>query len=772
MPQPPQFRRPRRTGRCPRALAALLLTAGVAACSGGPAGVAARDPLENLPLRATPVPDEPDHAAHDLAVAALAGDARDTRVKQKRLEAVERLHQVTGAPPSGLPTYGQHLADATQSDAIEYRRASHELLRRDDVPPALRRKLELEIADDPLQLADDRIRDSRRARLARAVNAITQALGRSLTMAALAPLRLAQAVIGVAVAEHVDDPISIQERQALAHWKQYVETHPGSPEAAKLLARIETLQRRWFHMKRERSVRASRRALEGGQDELALVLASKALLYAAEDREAAKLRDEAERRVFARRAARARSLEAVPMAAGERGDPLVDALARALLDPHGDVAGAARALLADGGADGPYADEARFAEALAAGERGDESRMWKLLDSVAGADLDDRNMARHAHQLVASPETNPYAAFQRSRIDRVEKQAGFILFGPLAGGARDRDLPRALEWLLEGPALVGTLGGIPARLAQSATVGTAPAKAPALHAHRYLERFPDGEHAPDLRRWLVDYYAGAGNPFRAYSVARSGAGVDDERRAELEHDATRQMLESARKQPRRDLRLAMLGQIAEQHADTDAGREAAALAHAEFEKATAQAVRISRGFLIENPVVAGPAGIGLRPVLLDENPHNGELHPDGVRLIGGRVLEFSLLAASGDDDDPPETLRREVSEERLGRLIALLEETATRNALIDPDNDLAPDARRDHFFERAKLGVADGTRMRASASSTYAFVGMREKYGMVRSRESILPFELVVQGSFPDLGLGAFPRLRMPKTTPDAILFK
>jgi len=140
-----------------------------------------------------------------------------------------------------------------------------------------------------------------------------------------------------------------------------------------------------------------------------------------------------------------------------------------------------------------------------------------------------------------------------------------------------------------------------------------------------------------------------------------------------------------------------------------------------------------------------------------------------VRLVGGRVLEFSLVAPEGDG---PEILRREVSSERLARLVALLEETAIRNALVDPLNEQAPDARRDHFFERAKLGVADAPDTRATATSSFAFVGVREKYGMVRSRESILPVELVVQGSFPDLGLGAFPRLRMPKTTPDAVLYR
>jgi hypothetical protein len=49
---------------------------------------------------------------------------------------------------------------------------------------------------------------------------------------------------------------------------------------------------------------------------------------------------------------------------------------------------------------------------------------------------------------------------------------------------------------------------------------------------------------------------------------------------------------------------------------------------------------------------------------------------------------------------------------------------------------------------------------------------VREKYGLVRSRESILPVDIVISGSLPDLGLGAFPRLRTPKETPDAMLYR
>jgi hypothetical protein len=49
---------------------------------------------------------------------------------------------------------------------------------------------------------------------------------------------------------------------------------------------------------------------------------------------------------------------------------------------------------------------------------------------------------------------------------------------------------------------------------------------------------------------------------------------------------------------------------------------------------------------------------------------------------------------------------------------------------------------------------------------------MRERYGLVRGRESILPFDLVLQGSFSNLNLGAFPRWRPPKETPDIFLYR
>ncbi len=133
---------------------------------------------------------------------------------------------------------------------------------------------------------------------------------------------------------------------------------------------------------------------------------------------------------------------------------------------------------------------------------------------------------------------------------------------------------------------------------------------------------------------------------------------------------------------------------------------------------------------------------------------------------------MSYLARSGDEDDPAQRVRETLSEEHLARVVSQLEETSYRNMLLDPDADVAPDARRDLFFERVRLGLADEVDRRPAASSDYAYRGLRERYGMVRAREPILPFDLVLQGSFHSLSIGAFPRFRPPKETPDAILFR
>ena len=236
--------------------------------------------------------------------------------------------------------YALDARNATLDDTLAYRRAADALLRRKDLDPALRARLRQEVADDPLRLADARLHDARVRRIGRAVNAFSAALGRSAMTGVMLPFRLLQSIVGVAVAEHQDDELTPPERQALAHWKRFIEEEPSAPEAAVLLERVDAAQVRWFRTQRDRNVRDAREALERNDAPLAVALLERALRYAPEDREASGLLRRAEARRAIWNGGRARSLGATDT------DPALQReLAVALLLSDGPVEETATALL-------------------------------------------------------------------------------------------------------------------------------------------------------------------------------------------------------------------------------------------------------------------------------------------------------------------------------------------------------------------------------------------------------------------------------------------
>jgi len=736
----------------------------LAACA-TPAAPPGRAPLEPLPTLATLAPDAADLAARDAARAALASDAAALDASLERIALLDDERNRAGEARTGLLPYALDLQDATLDDARDRRRATRELLERDDLDASLRARLEAEVEDDPLRLANARLADARRLRVGRLMNAIFEPLGRSLLSGALVPIRLARSALGLALAEHMADDMSTPERQALAQWKSMIETEPDSPEAAALLGRVEESQRRWYRNQRTKTVRRARRALEAGDDASAFVLADRALHYAPEDRDAIRIRSAAEARIARARADRERSLGAVasPDLSGR-------ALAVALLARGAAIDPEAERLLADD-PKGFLADEARFARTIPLADAGDEARAWRAVEDVARRSGRGSNMARHAWAELASPEENPERAFRAARAEERGRQLRWLAFGPLAEGARDRDLPRSAEWALEVPALLDVVVGFPSRLVFFPWQKPE-SPAPAIFARRYLAREPDGVHARELREWLVDFEADRENWVTALAFAEQDPAANAGRLAKLRERAARQTLDGARKARRRDLRMALLRHTAQEWPDTEAGREAAGEARSLAEHATPQSIRVSRGFLRENPSLAGPEGLALRPELLDGELANGELHRQGVTFLGGLVLELAFVNERGQEGGEPVLRRERVSEERLARSVALLEEASLRSARLDPDLEAAPDADRDLFFERALLGLADAPDPRAAAESTYVFESARERYGMVRARESILPVDLVLQVSGTDLGLGAFPRVRPPKPTEDAVLYE
>ncbi len=718
----------------------------------------------------TRVPDVADHAAAKLASAALVSDVERAERLLGRLRAIDTVLVAGGDLPTGLVPVATDLVNATANSSDGYRRATGALLESHDLDPALRTRLSQTKKNDPLALASARIRDAWMISFGRAFNALAEPIGMSILTTGLAPYRLARSVLNYAIQAYNQEPLPLQRRQALAHWKEFVARHPDAPEVAELEPLIEEGDIEMAETLYQRSLRGAQRALEINRTRLALVYADRALELKPEDPLASAIRSEADRKLVRERERRNRSLEVAREMTSV--SPAARKLSIAMLDPNGDVAGAASELL-ESDPDGPFADEARFAEAIATGEQGDELQMWRALDAIAEQDSPRSNMARHARALIDDPASNPYLAFSDARSENRKTMAKWVIVGPWARGPPDRHLPKPIEWAIDLPAIGQTLFAFPMRLLQLPWMKSLPtARLAAVYGRRYLKLNPEGMRAAEVRSWLSSFESKRENWIAVYHLALQDLNFDPDELSELRETAAEQAVEFARREERRGMRHAMYRQVAQEYPDTAAGQHAGEAAREEILRATPQQIRISRGFLVENPEFAGPRGLGLDPELLDDDPVNGELHPSGIVLIGGRVVKLLFIGPSGNKKDPPIEFYQELSDERFARMVAKLEETSFRNSLLDPDDAIDADANRDVVFERARVGLSDEIDPRSAAESTYSYRGMRERYGMVRSRESILPFSLVLRGSLSDLSLGAFPRINAPRETPDAFLYR
>ena len=741
------------------ALAALLAALALG-CQSAPTPVGSA--IEPLPLESAYVPDDLDRTLRDLAEALLADDAAAADRAVGHLAALDLEREHVGMPTSGTVPYALDARHALVEDPIARRRLTELLLTRDDVPPSLRSRLEAEVADDPLRLADQRLADARTRRIGRAFNRIAGAAGRSFTDTTMMALRITTAILDVAVAEHMEDPLPLEERQALRLRKQYIELHPESPDALALLHEVQKAQQRWYDTQRDRSLQAGRLALEDGDPARAELLAERALRYRPDDDDALELQESAREELAEDRTNLARSLTAprtlTPVA--HEADAL-----RELWEPE---TAADAAILARATGEEALRDEAAFVYAFADREAGIEARRWERLDELE--DETDTNMARHARAIYRSPDQNPLRMWRKARMRDFTDRAKWVAFGPLHRGPRERYLPTPVEWLLEIPTVLPVIAGLPNRLLRVPFLSRT-RRSPGVFARRYLERHPHGEHAEEVREWLQDFEEDRGNHVAALAVAEERADAGPEDVAELREKAAEQALEYALQEPDLATRAALLRQVGVRFEGTAAGQEAAYELREVVSDASPQYIRISRGFLEENPEVAGPTALALRPELMDGDPGNAELHPEGIALLGGGVLELSYLDEDANPRNDPVLRRQRISDERTARVVAVLEEASLRNARTDSDYPVEYDADRDLFFERARLGLVQPHPSRAARSS-YEFRGMRERYGLVRSREPILPVDLVVQGSFDDMSLGAFPRIRMPKQTPDAFLYR
>ena len=748
-------------------------------------------PLIPLSSHATHAPSRADQAAADLAEATLASRPEEMKYS---------LNRVALTRPQWEPL-GHDLINSTLDDPEAYRRASQDLLDRGTDDPLLEKRLEQAIREDHLKQADKHIFDHRHKLFARTFNAISEPLGNSvLTGMAIAPYKLAMSAVRWAVTMLETDPLTLEERKALALRKQFLAGHPRHEQAAMVRQQISDAEQDLRRTRSRHYARDASMALESDQHRLAAAYADRALQEVPSHGRADRISQHAKARVRRTRRLHRRSVEttaALPDELSEESpateprmlEPDMDAemsrlatqrpalirqVSESVLLPNSDLSHSAD-LLEAADSSGELHDEAAFLRGVALHETGNEGEEWRQFDALAHRDPSKSNMARHAAAMVNDPWQNPYGFFLSERSRQRQSATAWYLFGNIRV-PRYNALPHPTGYLFVLPSMAQALATSPIRnlLAVTGASSNRPnfERGMSIAAYRYLARYPDGVYSREMIAWLYEYQEGQENWRAALRLADFQPGFDPAKRRELVEKAGQQAVRSAQSARRRDLRGSLLRNVVREYPDSEAGRAAGLIARNTVTEAAGQRIRMTRSFLYENPAVAGSEGLGIRSEFLDEDLDNGELHPEGVTFLGGNLVEFAFVDASGDEDAAPVPIRRRISNERLGQSVAVLEETAFHNARMDEGASVGPDALRDIFFERARLGLTQTPDLRPNAQSTYVYQSLRERYGMVRGRDSILPFDLVLQGSVDDLSLGAFPRWREPLEGKDAYLFR
>ena len=761
------------------ALLALIPIAGQTACSYSlRRAVVVDELLEPLGSEPTRVPSPADLAAARLARVALVSTGETPAVDAAFSEVAQAKQ---GDDDKRLVLLATDLRNTTQGDPIAYRDTSRSLRRSRGIDPRLAGRLDQVIAEDPLAQARRRIGDGWHSLFARTFNSVAEPLGQSaITGFILAPYTLTNSFIHYFAEFSNTEPLSQTGRQALVLRQEFVAAYPENevaPKVERLVERDESLFAETLALRR---VRAGEIALESDQSGLALYQSRAATNFlAAYPDEHARLRKRAARlearsleALDRQHALLARSLEATATPDGTLESEL--ALASALLR-QSVVPGALEPELADYGKAAGRDGDGRidFVRALAQHEGGYEEPARRTLEQLAGEARSADPMTRHARQLLEDDWQNPYDAFRRLRRIGRRDALAYRLAGEWVNRPRYPNLPAPLAYLIDTPTIAITIVLAPIRALISPFTGFPDfQRATALAGYRYLLRYPEGTHQRELVEWLYDYERGEDRYGRALRLADLMPEFPTKDRQELVEKAAVEQIDQLERVDRRDQRASVLRGVAIEFPDSEGGRQAGQQAREEFEQSEPAAHPHHPRIPARESDRRRRHGSGPQPAA-PERRRLGRRAPRGRRRPAWR-------AGARDPADrgrsrrghAPESRIRRISKQRLIRLTAALDEAVRRNSLIDEGARFAADANREAYLEQARLGLTDDPDLRPTAESDFIYQSVRERYGAVRGRDSVLPFDLVFRGSLGDFSLGAFPRWRAPKETPDAFLYR
>ena len=578
-------------------------------------------------------PDAVDKRTRELLIDALTNQQESLKDHLQFLKEQDSQLQKEYNTSTGLTERALDLTNNTIQDRQRYLAAQEAALKNASTPDR-KKYLQSIINNDDLNQADDLMRQSSTNQWGGIVNRMLS----SVDLAGVASGNYIGAAAETVISQLyalADRDMAIEERRALARHLDHLKRFPNDPRNAEILRQVEGIEGKKKSVMIKKQLARGDEALGKGELERALFYYETASFIDPESKSAERALQKATKLYQEQQEIRNKGLAS----GGKEGsfssdqeqdvEQLLNALS--LRDP---------ALIERQSIDvgkkhhgKPLGDATRDTEAVALELRGQHEAAKRIIDQLARSSKNP-DLQRRAAALLGSPEYNLLGSFKDARNDRNIESVKYVLLGEDL--LKKNLIYAAGAMAAAGPAGGATLGAINAMMLGNnlvKVISNNPISAqPVIDAGvAYIRNHPTSENASEVYTVLADAYAERGMFDKAVSFHQL-AGAPPEQIATLKEKAATAMLNAATKSKGRGTQQYYLTTIIDEYPESPAAAEATKKLAA-LVKSNNQGLRMSKQFLVENPELYGPNGLGLKPSLFDGNPNNMELAERGVNLL-------------------------------------------------------------------------------------------------------------------------------------------
>ena len=590
------------------------------------------DPFEKPAATPQYFPDDVDKRARALIIDALTNRNEPLEDHLKSLQAEDgRLRKEHGTA-TGLTEHARDLVNNTIQDRERYLAAQKDALRNASTPER-KKYLEAIINHDDLNQSEQLMRRSSTNfwggmlnRLVSSVDLVGVASGNYIGAAAETTISQIYALM--------DRDMPIEERRALARNLDHLKRFPDDPRNAKIMKEVETLEKKKKSALIRKQIDKAKDALNKSDFDKALFHSDIASFLDPQSKDADDIRAEAKKSLHHLEEARKKSLTALsePRSSGEQQTDVKQLLQALSLRDSNQIQRLAIDMEKKYKGK-PLADAARDAEAVALEMKGWREAAKKAVEQMARSSNSPQTK-QHAAALLQSPEYNLLTPFYDARSERQLQSVKYVLLGE--DFLRKNLLFAAGAMAAGGPAGAATLGMANAIMVSNnlyqVLVNNPVSAQPVIDAGvAYVRNHPNSENAAEIYRVLGDAFEERGMMDKAISYHEL-AGSPKEKITSLKEKSAKALLNAASKTTERGSREYYLAAVVDQHPDTPAAAEAIKKL-ADLAKEENQGLRMSKQFLLENPELHGPRGLGLKATLLDGDSRNMEIADRGVNLV-------------------------------------------------------------------------------------------------------------------------------------------